>query len=321
MSPGKVITENNPQYLLTQQKRKRNLKLVKKHWQLYLLVMLPLAFLITFKYVPMLGSVIAFKDYNVLKGIWGSDWVGFKHFNQFFNLPIFWTIIKNTLGLSLYGLIIGFPAPIILALALNEVRQGLFKRSVQMVTYAPYFISTVIMVSIIIVALSPNTGIVNTILGLFGMDPRNFMGEPGLFKSIYVFSDVWQHTGYGAIIYLAALAGVNPELYEAAKIDGASRFQKILNIDLPSILPVTVILLILNIGNMMAIGFEKVYLMQNPLNVMTSEVISTYVYKVGLIESNFSFSSAVGLFNSVINLILLVVVNYLAKRISNNSLW
>lgn len=321
MSSGKVVIEKNAQYLLTQQKRNRNLKLVKKHWQLYLLVLLPLSFLITFKYVPMLGSMIAFKDYNVLKGIWGSDWVGFKHFISFFNLPIFWTIIKNTLGISLYGLLIGFPAPIILALALNEVRQGMFKRTVQMVTYAPYFISTVIMVSIIIVALSPNTGIVNSILGIFGMEPRNFMGEIGLFKSIYVYSDVWQNTGYGAIIYLAALAGVNPELYEAAKIDGASRLQKILNIDLPSILPVTIILLILNIGNMMAIGFEKVYLMQNPLNVPTSEVISTYVYKVGLIESNFSFSSAVGLFNSVINLILLVIVNYLAKRISKNSLW
>nr|WP_246218472.1 ABC transporter permease subunit [Litoribacterium kuwaitense] len=294
---------------------------MKKHWQLYLLLSIPLAFIITFKYIPMFGTVIAFKDYNVIKGMWGSEWVGFDHFIQFFNLPIFWTIIKNTLGLSLYGLAVGFPAPILLALALNEVRQGLFKRSVQMVTYAPYFISTVIMVSILIVALSPNTGIVNHFLGIFGLDPRNFMGEPALFKTIYVLSDVWQTTGYGAIIYLAALAGVNPELYEAAKIDGASRFQKIINIDLPSILPVTVILLILNIGNMMAIGFEKIYLMQNPLNVPTSEVISTYVYKVGLIESNFSFSTAVGLFNSIINLILLVVVNHVAKRVSNNSLW
>lgn len=321
MSTQKAVLGKSSHQLLTQPKKNKNWKLVKKHWQLYLLVLLPLSFIIIFKYVPMVGSVIAFKDYNVIKGMWGSDWVGFKHFTQFFNLPIFWTIIKNTLGLSLYGLLVGFPAPIILALALNEVRQGLFKRSVQMVTYAPYFISTVIMVSIIIVALSPNTGIVNSFLGIFGVEPKNFMGEPGLFKTIYVFSDVWQHTGYGAIIYLAALAGVNPELYEAARIDGASRFQKILNIDLPSILPVTIILLILNIGNMMAIGFEKIYLMQNPLNVPTSEVISTYVYKVGLIESNFSFSSAVGLFNSVINLILLVLVNYLAKRISKNSLW
>ncbi|CAM3898993.1 ABC transporter permease [Lederbergia lenta] len=321
MSPEKAILEKNPHHLLAQKKRKRNWKLAKKHWQLYLLMLLPLTSLIIFKYVPMFGSTIAFKDYNVIKGIWGSDWVGFKYFIQFFNLPHFWTIIGNTLGLSLYGLLIGFPAPIILALALNEVRQGLFKRSVQMITYAPYFISTVIMVSIIIVALSPNTGIVNSIMGLFGIEPRNFMGEPGLFKTIYVFSDVWQQTGYGAIIYLAALAGVNPEFYEAAKMDGATRIQKILHIDLPSILPVTVILLILNIGNMMAIGFEKIYLMQNSLNVMTSEVISTYVYKVGLIESNFSFSAAVGLFNSVVNLILLVIVNYLAKRVSKTSLW
>ncbi|MEK3890032.1 ABC transporter permease [Bacillus sp. FSL K6-3431] len=321
MTPEKAILEKNAHHLFNNRKRKTNWKLAKKHWQLYLLMLLPLASLIIFKYVPMLGSVIAFKDYNVIKGIMGSEWVGFKYFTQFFNLPHFWTIIGNTLGLSLYGLLIGFPAPILLALALNEVRQGLFKKSVQMVTYAPYFISTVIMVSIIIVALSPNTGIVNSILGIFGVDPKNFMGEPGLFKSIYVFSDVWQHTGYGAIIYLAALAGVNPEFYEAAKMDGASRIQKILNIDLPSILPVTVILLILNIGNMMAIGFEKIYLMQNSLNVQTSEVISTYVYKVGLLESNFSFSAAVGLFNSVVNLILLVLVNYIAKKVSKNSLW
>lgn len=296
-------------------------KRMKRHWQLYLVVLLPMIYLIIFKYIPMAGVVIAFKDYNVIKGIWGSDWVGLKYFNQFFESPNFWMYIKNTLGISLYGLLVGFPAPILLALALNEIRNGIFKKSVQMVTYAPYFISTVIMVSILIVTLSPNVGIVSKFLQMLGMDNTNFMGIPGLFKTIYVWSDVWQHAGYGAIIYLAALSGVNTELYEAAKVDGASRLQKIANIDIPSLIPVSVILLILNLGNIMKLGFEKIYLMQNPLNISTSEVISTYVYKVGLLNSSFSFSAAIGFFNSVVNLILLVSVNYLARKLSNTSLW
>lgn len=294
---------------------------MRKHWQLYLVVLLPMAYIIIFKYLPMAGVQIAFKDFNVIKGIWGSDWAGFKHFNKFFASPNFWMYIKNTLGISMYGLLVGFPAPIILALALNEIRNGLFKKSVQMITYAPYFISTVIMVSILIVTLSPNVGLLSKVFTFFGAEPVNFMGIPGLFKSIYVWSDVWQYTGYGAIIYIAALSGVNPDLYEAAKVDGASRLQKIRHIDIPSLIPVSVILLILNLGNIMRLGFEKIYLMQNPLNLSTSEVISTYVYKVGLIGSNFSFSSAVGLFNSVINLILLVAVNFIARKLSNTSLW
>jgi putative aldouronate transport system permease protein len=292
-----------------------------RHWQLYLVILLPIAYLIIFKYVPMAGIMIAFKDYNVIKGIFGSEWVGLKYFNQFFESPNFWLYMKNTLGISLYGLLVGFPAPIILALALNEVRNGLFKKSVQLVSYAPYFISTVIMVSILIVNLTPNVGIVSKLFQMLGVENTNFMGIPSLFKSIYVWSDVWQHTGYGAIIYIAALAGVNPELYEAAKVDGASRIQKIINVDIPSLIPVSVILLILNLGNLMKLGFEKIYLMQNPLNLATSEVISTYVYKVGLLGSSFSFSAAIGVFNSVINLALLVIVNYAARKLSNNSLW
>ncbi|WP_082361200.1 ABC transporter permease [Bacillus sp. FJAT-28004] len=292
-----------------------------RHWQLYFVILLPIAYLIIFKYVPMAGIMIAFKDYNVIKGIFGSDWVGLKYFNQFFDSPNFWLYMKNTLGISLYGLLVGFPAPIILALALNEVRNGLFKKSVQLISYAPYFISTVIMVSIIIVNLTPNVGIVSKLFQMLGVENTNFMGIPSFFKSIYVWSDVWQHTGYGAIIYIAALAGVNPELYEAAKVDGASRIQKIINVDIPSLIPVSVILLILNLGNLMKLGFEKIYLMQNPLNLATSEVISTYVYKVGLLGSSFSFSAAIGVFNSVINLTLLIVVNYIARKISNNSLW
>ncbi|WP_372630409.1 ABC transporter permease [Cohnella sp.] len=301
--------------------RKSAYKRIRRHWQLYAVIALPILYLITFKYVPMAGILIAFKDYNVVQGIWGSPWVGFKYFNQFFESPNFWLYINNTLGISLYGLAIGFPAPILLALALNEVGNGLFKKSVQLVTYAPYFISTVIMVSIIIMTLSPNVGIVSKFFQWMGVENTNFMGMPGLFKSIYVWSDVWQYTGYGAIIYIAALAGVNPELYESAKVDGASRIQKIINIDIPSLIPVSTILLILNLGNVMKLGFEKVYLMQNPLNLQTSEVISTYVYKVGLLSSSFSFSTAIGFFNSVINLILLVSVNYLARRLSSNSLW
>lgn len=296
-------------------------KKIQRHWQLYIVISLPLLYLLIFKYIPMTGIVIAFKDYNVVQGMWGSPWVGFKYFNQFFDSPNFWLYIKNTLGISLYGLIVGFPAPIILALALNEIRTGFFKKSVQMVTYAPYFISTVVMVSIIIVNLTPNVGMVSRFFALLGVADTNFMGNPALFKSIYVLSDVWQMTGYGAIIYIAALAGVNPELYESAKVDGASRFQKILRIDLPSILPVAVIMLILNLGNIMKLGFEKIYLMQNPLNLNSSEVISTYVYKVGLLGSNFSFSTAIGLFNSIVNLMLLILVNYIARKLTENSLW
>ncbi|KOY16628.1 sugar ABC transporter permease [Paenibacillus xylanivorans] len=296
-------------------------KKMKRHWQLYLVVFLPLLYLVIFKYIPMSGVVIAFKEYNVIQGIWGSPWVGLKYFEQFFESPNFWLYLKNTLGINMYGLLVGFPAPILLALALNEIRNGFFKSSVQMITYAPYFISTVIMVSILIVTLSPSVGIISKFTQVLGIENTNFMGIPSLFKSIYVWSDVWQFSGYGAIIYIAALAGVNPELYESAKVDGASRMQKIINIDLPSLIPVSVILLILNLGNFMKVGFEKIYLMQNPLNISTSEVISTYVYKVGLLSSSFSFSTAIGFFNSIINLILLVSVNYIAKKLSSSSLW
>ncbi|WP_374992169.1 ABC transporter permease [Paenibacillus sp. LHD-38] len=294
---------------------------MKKHWQFYLLVALPLLYIILFKYIPMFGVVIAFKDYNVVDGILGSPWAGFKYFQQLLDAPYFWDYLRNTLLISLYGLLVGFPAPIILALALNEIRNGVFKKSVQMVTYAPYFISTVIIVSILIVNLSPNVGLLSNISRALGLEPVDFLGKSELFKSIYVWSDVWQNMGYGAIIYIAALSGVNPELYEAAKVDGATRFQKIWNIDIPSLIPVIVIMLILSLGQIMSLGFEKIYLMQNPLNQNTSEVISTYVYKVGLLGANFSFSTAIGLFNSVINFTLLIIVNFVAKKISSNSLW
>jgi putative aldouronate transport system permease protein len=294
---------------------------LKKHWQLYLIVIPPLLFFILFKYFPMINTVLAFKDYNVIKGIWGSSWVGLKYFQLFFENPVFWTLIKNTVYVSGYLLLAGFPIPIILALMLNEIRNGRFKRMVQLISFAPYFISTVIMVSIIMLLLAPRLGFVNIALNYFGFDSVNFLGEPGMFRSIYVWSDIWQTAGYTAVIYLAALAGVDPTLYEAAKVDGASRLQKIRHVDLPGIMPTITIVLILNVGNVMAIGFEKVYLLQNKLNIVNSEIIATYVYSVGLLNANYSFATAVGLFNSVINLILLVMVNGLARRISNNSIW
>ncbi|WP_258171179.1 sugar ABC transporter permease [Paenibacillus sp. R14(2021)] len=294
---------------------------MRRSWELYLLVLLPVLYLIIFQYIPMFGVIIAFKDFNVIKGILGSPWVGFKHFNELFQSPNFPLLIKNTLLISLYSLIAGFPIPILLALALNEIRTGFFKRSVQMITYAPHFISTVVMVSIVILMLSPHVGVVDRLFTFFGWPGTNFMGEPTLFKSIYVWSGVWQEMGYASIIYIAALAGVDPSLYEAARMDGASRIKKIIHIDLPSLIPIAVTMLILSLGSAMAVGFEKIYLMQNSLNLSTSEVISTYVYKVGLLGANFSFSSAVGLFNSVINLMLLVIVNAIARRVSENSLW
>lgn len=294
---------------------------LRRHWQLYLIMLPALLYFLIFRYIPMVNAVIAFKNYNVVAGIWGSPWAGFKHFELFFNNPVFWNLLSNTLGMSFYALVVSFPIPILLAIGLNEVRNGFFKRSVQMITYAPYFISTVVLVSMIMLLLSPRLGVINLGLQAVGLPAINFLGRPDLFSSIYVWSGVWQSSGYAAIVYLAALSGVDLQLYEAAKVDGASRIQKILNIDLPGIMPVAVILLILSVGSLLAIGFEKVYLLQNPLNLSSSEIIATYVYKIGLLNANFSFATAVGLFNSVVNMVLLVLVNAYVKRVSEMSLW
>ncbi|GAA1307497.1 sugar ABC transporter permease [Planotetraspora silvatica] len=291
------------------------------NWQLYLLVIVPVAYFVIFKYIPISNAVIAFKDYNVIKGVWGSDWVGFKNFELFFSNPVFGTLLKNTFILAFYLVLASFPIPIILAIALNEIRGGLFKRTVQLLTYAPYFISTVVAVSMTILILSPRLGIVNDALGLFGIPAVDFLGDPDYFRHIYVWSDVWQTTGYSAVIYMAALAGIDPALHEAAKIDGASRWQRIRNVDLPGIMPTAVIILILGVGNMMAIGFEKAFLLQNDLNLAQSEIIATYVYKTGLVNADFSMATAVGLFNSVVNLCLLLFVNFAAKRITGKGLW
>jgi ABC-type polysaccharide transport system permease subunit len=285
------------------------------------LAIVPMAYFVIFKYIPLSFAIIAFKDYNVVQGPWGSDWVGFKNFQLLFSNPVFGSLLTNTFLLAFYLVLASFPIPIILALALNEIRDGWFKRTVQMVTYAPYFISTVVVVSMLILVLSPRIGIVNNGLGLLGIAPVNFLGEPSAFRHIYVWSDVWQTAGYSAVIYMAALAGIDPALHESAKIDGASRLQRIRHIDLPGIMPTAVILLILGVGNTMAIGFEKAYLLQNDLNLAQSEIIPTYVFKTGLINADFSMATAVGLFNSVVNLCLLLLVNFAAKRITGNGLW
>jgi len=291
------------------------------HWQLYLLASVPMAYFVIFKYIPMSFSVIAFKDYSPVLGPWASEWVGLRNFQLLFSNPVFGTLLKNTLILAFYLVLASFPVPLVLALALNEIRNGWFKRTVQMVTYAPYFISTVVVVSITILVLSPRIGIVNDGLGQIGVGPIDFLGDPDFFRHIYVWTDVWQTAGYAAVIYLAALAGIDPALHESARIDGASRLQRIRHVDLPGIMPTAVVMLILGAGNMMAIGFEKAYLLQNNLNLAQSEIIPTYVYKTGLINADFSMATAVGLFNSVVNLGLLLTVNFVAKRITGNGLW
>ena len=301
---------------------KKFLKQVANNWQLYILLLLPLAFIITFAYIPMYGVQIAFKEFMIRDGIQGSPWVGFKYFKMFFDSPMLVRIVTNTLKINLYMLIVGFPAPIIFALALNEITHVRFKKTVQMVTYAPHFISTVVMVSIIMQVLNPKFGLINNITQAFGIEQAsNWLSNPSYFSSIYVWTDIWQHMGWDSVIYIAALSGIDTQLYDAAKVDGANRFQKMMNIDLPGIAPTIIILLILRAGEIMGVGFEKVFLMQNDLNLRASEVISTYVYKVGLVNANYSYSTAIGLFNTVINFILLLSVNKIASKVGETSLW
>ncbi|MDN4600632.1 ABC transporter permease subunit [Paenibacillus sp. F6_3S_P_1C] len=306
-----------------EKKRRRRQKWnpILRNWQLYLLISPVVAYYIVFQYLPMYGIQIAFKDFIATKGIWGSPWVGFEHFERFFHSYFFWRLIKNTLGLGLYSLAVGFPVPIILALLMNEVRAEKFKKFVQTITYAPHFLSTVVVVGMMMMFLSPRYGIINHFIGMFGGTPINFLSEPSWFKTLFVMSDVWQTMGWSSIIYLAALAGVDSQLHEAARVDGATRLQRIWHINIPSIMPTIIILFILNIGSIMGIGFEKVLLMQNSLNLETSDIISTYVYRSGIQDAEYSFSAAIGLFNSIINFILLVTVNQISKRMSETSLW
>jgi multiple sugar transport system permease protein/putative aldouronate transport system permease protein len=296
---------------------------MRRNWQLYAMLALPLIWLAIFAYWPMYGVIIAFKDYNVVSGIWGSPWAGFKYFERFIESYQFWKLIRNTVYLHVYELVATFPLPILLALCLNTVRKKWFSRSAQLITYAPHFISTVVVVGLVVVLTNPNTGVANKLIGLLGFGPVDMMGDPGMFRHIYVWSGAWQTMGFAAIIYLAALTSVPPELHEAAIVDGASRLRRMWHIDLPAIVPVAVILLILNIGSILSVGFEKVLLMQNNLNLDTAEVIDTYVYKIGLASAvpQFSYATAIGLFRSVIGLVLLVLANTFARRFARSSLW
>jgi len=307
---------------LSKKFRKRNATFVKMmaRWQLYLLFLPTLIYFILFEYGPMYGLLIAFKDFNPIDGILNSPWAGFKHFQTFFDSYQFQSIIKNTIEIALYELVL-FPIPVIMALLLNQLVSNKYKRIVQTFTYAPHFISTVVLVGMMYLFFSPRTGMFNLFLSQLGIDPIQFMAEPGWFKSMFVWSNVWQNAGWGMIIYLAALTSINPELHEAAVMDGASKYQRIRHIDLPGIMPTIMILLILQMGSFMSIGFEKVYLMQNAVNADASEIIQTHVYKTGLLNGKFSYSSAVGLFNNLINFIILLSMNQLAKRMKQTSLW
>lgn len=293
----------------------------RKRWQLYLMLLLPVLYIIIFCYVPMGGIVIAFKDYSFRKGILGSDWVGLKYFKQFFGSPDIGMLLKNTLIISFYQLIVTFPAPIILALALHIIGNDRFKKFMQTVTYAPYFISTVVLVGIVLQCLHLNIGIVNTVMEFLGMDRVDFMGRVSYFRHIYVWSGVWQTTGFSAIIYIAALGNVDQSLVEASLIDGANRMQRIRIVELPALKPIITIQLIMAIGSIMGVGFDKIYLMQNTLNLPVSEIISTYVFKRGMKDLQYSFATAVGLFNSVVNFILLFAANKLSQKFGETSLW
>lgn len=290
-------------------------------WQVYLLIIPALIYILIFNYAPMYGVVMAFQNFKPAKGIMGSKWVGLKHFERFFSQPRALSIIWNTFYLSVVSLVVGFPFPVILALLMNSVESKHFKKTVQTVTYMPHFISTVVMVGMLMVMLNPSYGVINTFISKLGGTPIFFFGSKEWFVPLYVFSGVWQNMGWSSIVYLAALTGVDPTLHEAAVVDGASRFQRVLHIDFPSILPTVIIYLILNCGRLLSIGFEKIYLMQTSLNIDVSEVISTYVYQRGLIGGEFSFSTAVGLMNSVVNLMMLVLVNTISRKVSETSLW
>lgn len=293
----------------------------QRYWQLYLLVLPVVLYFIIFKYWPMYGVQIAFRDFLPSSGFLGSEWVGLKHFQQFFSSFSFTVVLGNTLLLSVFLLLFSFPAPVLLALLLNEIQNKRCKRALQTITYAPHFLSTVVMVSMLVAFVNTDTGIINSVIKLFGMEPVDFMSQTAWFRPLYIITDVWKGAGWGSIIYLSSLSSIDPTLYEAARIDGASRFRQMLSITLPCLAPTIVLMLIMDSGRIMNVGFEKVLLMQNSLNIDASEVISTYVYKMGIGQMQFSYSTAIDLFNSVINLIMLLTVNKISKRLSGNGMF
>lgn len=295
-------------------------KRISRNWGLYLLLLPAVVILLCFTYKPMFGIVIAFKDFTPAQGIFGSPWAGTKYFEQYFNSYQFWPTIKNTLVISFYTILVTFPLPIVVALLCNQITAQKYKKFFQVSTYLPHFISTVVMCGMIILFLSPSTGIIAKLLSYVGIQLPNLMGQPAAFSSVYVWTEAWQHVGWDSILYIAALSAVDPTLYEAATVDGASKWQKILRIDIPMLLPTITIMLILRMGSVMSVGFEKVYLLQNSLNLTSSEIISTYVYKMGLISNQYSLSAAINLFNNVINFVLLLSMNWISNKLSDTSL-
>ncbi|TDF94850.1 ABC transporter permease [Paenibacillus piri] len=297
------------------------LKRMRVRYELYVMLFLPLLWYAVFKYIPMYGIVIAFKDFSASKGILGSPWAGLKHFERFFESSYFWDLVWNTLSLSLYSLALGFPIPILLALIINELQKKWFRKWLQNVTYIPHFLSLVVIVGMLNIFLHPQTGKVNQLISFLGGSPVEFMSKAEWFQTVFVTSGVWQHMGWGSIIYLAALNGIDPTLYEAAKMDGATRLQRVFHVSIPGIMPTIIILFILQIGNLMDVGFEKALLMQNALNASKSDIIATFVYKNGIQGGQFSYTAAAGLFNSMIDFMLLIFVNRLARRKTDTSLW
>ena len=298
------------------------LSVLKKDWQLWIMILPAIVYIIIFCYGPMYGIQLAFRKYDFSKGLTGGDWVGFKYFIQYFESPMFWTTLRNTFIISFFTLICGFPAPILLALVVNSLRQQKLKKVVQTAVYMPYFISTVVMVAIRQIRLSPSTGVVSGLLKSMHLIPPsiNLLGTPSAFVPVYVLSGIWQSAGWNSIIFIAALSSVDGQLYDAAKVDGANRWQQVIHVELPALVPTIVILLIMNMGRVLSVGFEKVFLMQNDMNLPVSEVISTYVFNVGVQSGQFSFGSAVGLFNTVINFAFLMIANMVSKKAADISL-
>lgn len=294
---------------------------IKKNKLLYLMFLPVVVYYLIFHYAPMFGIVIAFKDYNAFTGFIRSPWVGLKHFKDFFSSPYCWRLIRNTFLISFYGLIFGFPAPILLALLLNELKDGWFKKTTQTISYLPHFVSTVIIVGMYVNFLSPSTGLINNIIEKLGGERIYFLNEPKYFRSLYTIMNIWKGVGWGSIIYLAALTGIDPELYEACIIDGGGRLRQTWHITLPGIANTVIIMLIMRIGRLLSVGYESIILMYTPATYETADVISTYVYRRGLVDADYSFSTAVGLFNSVVGFIFIFTANALAKRFSETSLW
>ena len=306
---------------VTPKKKRSFLQRMRGNWDLLFFCLPGIVLTIIYHYIPIYGVQIAFRNYKMKKGIWGSDWVGLKNFAKFFNSADWFVLVRNTLYLSLYSLAAGFPVAVILALMLNSFRHKRYRKVIQAVTYAPNFISTIVMCGMLILFLSPRVGVVNNVIRALGGEAINFMAEVSMWRHIYVWSGVWQGMGWSSVIYFAALAGVSPEYHEAAIVDGATKFQRVLYIDLPFLAPTMTMLLIMNMGSVLSVGFEKAYALQNDLNLPVSDIIATYTYRRGIIDRDISYSSAVGLMNSLVNSVLLITVNFITGKLSDNALF